>query len=277
MNTDNVSVVNPSAENTLAVNTTPPQRPKPRAHGSVQRSLLVAAGVLLMALLALWGLPGSKAAWQPPQAQTTDLAQLFPPLPQLDASRATAAGTPRREDQLLLMQERPLFVMGRRPPLAQTSAQAEAAPPPSDQWGNAQVQGTFVSAQATGAFVVLDGQPMRILQGQSVGGGQLVAVQPYAIEIQQGARKRQLDVQKLDLTKPPTATAATAAKGGSGARPAASTASPFAITPQPSAAAPAQASRPAAPAAASPADAATPAPPPRKRPVFGGSSSQEKT
>lgn len=244
-----------------------PATPAASARRTAPRVLLAAAGVLLVLLAVLWFGPGQQTFWQPPAAQTINLAELFPPLPELKDGRLSGSGL-RREDQLLLMQERPLFVMGRRPP---PLASASAQPQHTDQWGTAQLRGTFASSQVTGAFVVLDGQPTRILQGQTVGGWELVDVQPQAIEIRQGRQKRQLTVQKVDLTQAPVANGAARA-----AREPAR--SPFAITPPSAAAQQAERARTPAPAQPAPSGEEGEKPPPaRKRPVFGGTSSRAKT
>lgn len=236
--------------------------------------LLGCAALLLILLAWQWLLPSQKAHWIPPAPQGGSVAQLLPPLPNLDDGNI-ATRWPQRQDQLLLLQERPLFVMGRKPPPPVVAAPTED-PAQADHWSTAQVQGTFASGHATGAFVLLNGQSERILQGQTLGGWQLTGVQPRAIEIRRGGQKRQLSVQKIDLTQ----AAPQSAAGSKGA----AVPSPFAVTTPTAAAEQAAATLPEQPAqdaAATKADAAKEtAPdtkPAKKRPVFGGTSSKTKS
>ena len=223
--------------------------------------LLGSAAFLLILLAWQWLLPSQKARWVAPAPQAIDVAQLLPPLPDLDGNNI-ATRLPQRQDQLLLLQERPLFVIGRKPPPPLAAAPSED-PTQADGWSTAQVQGTFASEHASGAFILFNGQAQRLLQGQALGGWQLADVQPTAIEIRRGGQKRQLPVHKIDLTQALPQSAA-APKG-------AAMPSPFAVTTP-------TAGEQAPPTQAKEAKEATPEPQPaKKRPVFGGTNSKTKS
>lgn len=251
------STIPPSPTANAPLQSTPPR-------WTVHRILGTSALLLLGALAWQWLWPGAQAHWVPPQPQTMQMAALLAPLPDLDAS-SLANRWPQRQNELLMLQERPLFVMGRKPPPPPPPAVPDNVPAPSDQWNTAKVLGTFASGTVKGAFVELESQPQRMLQGQVLHGWKLVDVQPQSIELLHGTQKRQLQVQKKDLTQ--LGAGGNPAAVPSGARPAASNPSPFAIrVPAPAAASP-------TPEPAASAPAPTPAPAPKKRPVFGGSRS----
>lgn len=244
------STIPPSPTANVPLQSTPPRWTAPRVLGA-------SALLLLGALAWQWLWPGAQAHWAPPQPQTMQMAALLAPLPDLDAS-SLANRWPQRQNELLMLQERPLFVMGRKPPPpppAKTNT-----PPPSDQWNTAKVLGTFASAKLKGVFVEIEGQPQRMLEGQVLYGWQLVDVQPQSIQLRQGAQMRQLQVQKKDLTQP-----STSAGPASGGATSPSNPAPFAIT-IPAPAAPAPTSSTPEPAAQAPAPA------PKSHAVFGGSS-----
>lgn len=217
------------------------------------RVLGASAAVLALVLAVLWLLPGLQPRWQPPAAQHTDLSNILPALPALDGN-SMATHWPQRQNQLLQLQERPLFVLGRKPP--------PPPPPPkptnpqeTDQWAKATVLGTFTAPSTSGAFIQLDGQPHRILQGQTLQGWELTRVQPHAIEIRQGSLTRELPVHKIDLTQGNAGAPAQAVRPAQPAGP-----NPFAVsTPRPT--------QEPAPKAVTPDP---PPPQPQSRAVFGG-------
>ena len=248
------STIPPSPTANAPLQSTPPR-------WTVHRVLGTSALLLLGALAWQWLWPGAQAHWVPPQPQTMQMAALLAPLPDLDAS-SLANRWPQRQNELLMLQERPLFVMGRKPPPQRPTA--DTGPQTNDQWTTAKVLGTFVSAHVTGVFVELDGKPQRLLQGQVLAGWQLVQVQPQSIELRQGSQMRQLYVQKKDLTQPGPSAGPASGGGASPSNPA-----PFAIT-IPAPAAPAA----PAPTSSTPEPAAqAPAPAPKSRAVFGGTRS----
>lgn len=192
--------------------TTTSRRTIPQRYTPTQWLLL--AGATLAAVLAWqWLWPAQRAIWNPPPPQLQDIQAMQPALPR------PAGDWPDWQNLILQMQERPLFMLSRRlpppPPKEDTPAQ-------SDQWERATLLGTYAAGQVSGAFLLFDGQPQRLVLGQELGGWTLHAVQPDSIELQRRNQKRQLQVQKKDLTQG-------AAKGGKGQPP-----SPFAITSQPS-------------------------------------------
>lgn len=246
------STIPPSPTANAPLQSTPPRWTAPRILGA-------SALLLLGALAWQWLWPGAQAHWVPPQPQTMQMAALLAPLPDLDAS-SLANRWPQRQNELLMLQERPLFVMGRKPPPPPPPPQ-DTTPPSGDQWNTAKVLGTFASASIQGAFVEVEGKPQRMLEGQVLYGWQLVQVQPQAIQLRQGAQMRQLQVQKKDLTQP-----STSAGPASGGATSPSNPAPFAIT-VPAPAAPAA----PAPTSSTPEPAAqAPAPAPKSRAVFGG-------
>ena len=219
------------------------------------RILGASAAVLALVLAVLWLLPGLQPRWQPPAAQHTDLSNILPALPVLDGN-SMATHWPQRQNQLLQLQERPLFVLGRKPPPPPPPPKP-TTPPETDQWAKATVLGTFTAPSTSGAFVLVDGQSHRVLQGQTLSGWELVGVLPHAVEIRKDGQTKQLAVQKKDISQPSAGDKA----------PKAATTSHFSVTtaPAPQAAAP------------NPTPETTPPPAPKERAVFGGSRSTPQT
>lgn len=171
--------------------------------------LLWASAALAAVLAWQWLWPGQRAQWSAPPPQLQDIQSMQPALPQM------ANDWPDWQNQILQMQERPLFRLSRRLP---PPPPKEDAPAQSDQWDKATLLGTYAAGPISGAFLMFDGQPQRLMLGQELGGWTLHAVQPDSIELQRSGKQRQLQVQKKDLTQG-------AAKGA-----AAPSGSPFAIT-----------------------------------------------
>ena len=147
----------------------------------------------LTALLAgLWLLPNQRAHWHPPPAQLQDIQAMQPSLPD------QAEDWPEWQNRILQMQERPLFILERRLP---PPPKKEETPAASDQWNSAVLLGTYASGTTSGAFLVFGGQAQRLVLGQALGGWTLHAVHPTGVELQRDGQKRQLAVQKKDLTQ----------------------------------------------------------------------------
>lgn len=170
--------------------------------------LLLASAALAAILVWQWLWPGQQTRWSEPAAQLQDIQAMQPAVPRL------ADDWPDWQNLILQMQERPLFRLSRRLP---PSSATEESPAKSDQWDGATLLGTYAAAEDSGAFLIFDGQTQRLTLGQQLGGWTLHAVHVDGIELQRSGTKRQLKVQRKDLTQG-------SAQGGG-----AQVASPFAI------------------------------------------------
>lgn len=176
---------------------------------SATQWLLLFSAALAAVLAWQWLWPGQRAQWKAPPAQLQDIQAMQPALPHL------ADDWPDWQNLILQMQERPLFRLSRRLP---PPPPKENAPSQSDQWDTATLLGTYAAGATSGAFLIFDGQPQRLVLGQELAGWTLHAVQPDSVELQRNGKQRQLQVQRKDLTQG-------AAKGAG-----APSGSPFAIT-----------------------------------------------
>lgn len=213
---------------------------------------LALAGLLVATIAYLWVSPDlsiKNVRWVAPPAQPIMFQSLLEPV------------IPKKNDlpddskALLIMQERPLFVLGRKPlPPAPSEGQL-AAPPEKNIWDQAKLLGIFEGAVKAVIFRA-EGKDHRLLLNQSFEGWTLSDVQPKRIELRKAAQVRTLELQKADV----------ASLGKSGQR----TVPAKPLPPRPVAAVPTP--TPAANPTASLAAAGKPATnqPPMEQAVFGG-------
>lgn len=213
---------------------------------------LALAGLLVATIAYLWVSPDlsiKNVRWVAPPAQPIMFQSLLEPV------------IPKKNDlpddskALLIMQERPLFVLGRKPlPPAPAEGQL-AAPPEKNIWDQAKLLGIFEGAVKAVIFRA-EGKDHRLLLNQSFEGWTLSDVQPKRIELRKAAQVRTLELQKADV--------ASLGKGGQRTVPAKP------LPPRPVAAVPTP--TPAANPTASLAAAGKPATnqPPMEQAVFGG-------
>lgn len=210
---------------------------------------LALAGLLVATIAYLWVSPDlsiKNVRWVAPSAQPIVFQSLLEPV------------IPKKNDlpddskALLIMQERPLFVLGRKPlPPAPPEGQL-AAPPEKNIWDQAKLLGIFEGAVKAVIFRA-EGKDHRLLLNQSFEGWTLSDVQPKRIELRKAAQVRTLELQKADV----------ASLGKSGQRTA-----PVPLPPRP-VAAPTPAANSTASANAAAGKPATNQPP-AEQAVFGG-------
>ena len=175
----------------------------------------VALGVVLLATLAgLWLAPDlslKNMRWQPPPAQLASLQTLLEPvqLPQRALADDSAA--------LLVIQERPLFVLSRRPaPPAPVAEQPVA--PEKNSWEKAVLVGVF-SGGTNGIIFRREDKDHRLLLNQSFEGWMLQSVEPQRARVVRAGQSVVLELKKVEAAAlhraPP---AAAAASRGAGAR-----------------------------------------------------------
>ena len=189
-------------------------------------AILVAVNVALALLLAwLWFTPeGSlkNSAWTAPAAQTTDYAQLLPPLPgsaQVDTSKFVA------------MLDRPLFMLTRRPPPPPPPPEA---PAPVDTLTTARIYGMFSSSAGGGIIINIAGKDRRVRLNESLEGGwTLKSISGNTVTFAGAGQTRTLTLPRAALTT----SSGLPVPNSSPAAPFAAQA-PLPPTPQPAAAAP---------------------------------------
>jgi hypothetical protein len=137
-------------------------------------------------------------AWEAPRPLKADIQSLVP------AEQALGGDRQRGELQLLEMQERPLFVINRRPP--------PPPPPPEpekkveeipDAWVQARVTGIF-EGPVTGIIVHIDGKERRLMLNQSFAGWKLQGIEQRSILLERGGQIRSLQLAKAALDKGPS-------------------------------------------------------------------------
>ncbi|MEG2279736.1 MAG: hypothetical protein RSB86_02925 [Comamonas sp.] len=218
---------------------------------------LALAGLLVATIAYLWVSPDlsiKNVRWVAPSAQPIVFQSLLEPvIPKKN-------GLPDDSKALLIMQERPLFVLGRKPlPPAPPEGQL-AAPPEKNIWDQAKLLGIFEGAVKAVIFRA-EGKDHRLLLNQSFEGWTLSDVQPKRIELRKAAQVRTLELQKADV-------ASLGGKSGQRTAPA----KPLPPRPVATAPTPIPAANPTASPAAAKAAAGKPATnqPPEEQAVFGG-------
>lgn len=187
-------------------------------------AILISVNLALAVLLAwLWFTPeGSlkSATWTAPVAQTTDYAQMLPPLPgsaQVDTSK------------FVVMLDRPLFMLTRRPPPPPPPPEA---PAPVDTLTTARIYGMFSSSAGGGIIINIAGKDRRVRLNESIEGGwTLQSISGNTVTFAGAGQTRTLTLPRAALTS-------SSGLPISNPAPAAPFAAPAAPPPQPAAAGP---------------------------------------
>lgn len=150
---------------------------------------------LALALVSMWlhrDASLRNAHWTAPQPVTSDYLQMLPVLP--------ASPAPVDPSRLLVLLERPLFALDRRPPPPPpppTAAQAEA---PVDNFSTATVSG-LVAGNGTGTVIVrIAGKDQRLQLNQSVEGWQLKSIQGRTATFFKNGESRSLQLPLASVT-----------------------------------------------------------------------------
>lgn len=131
------------------------------------------------------------AHWTAPQPVTSNYLQMLPALPALvpvDASR------------LLILLERPLFALDRRPPPPPPPPAAPLAEAPVDNFSTATVSG-LVAGTGTGTVILrIAGKDQRLQLNQSVEGWQLKSIQARTATFSKDGQSRSLQLPLAAVT-----------------------------------------------------------------------------
>ena len=164
--------------------------------------LALPAALLGGALAWAWLTPElqlKNIAWIPPQPLKADIKALVPP------ANVPEDQSKRDEQQLLEMQERPLFAISRKPPppppppAPEKKAQQEVP----DIWQQARVTGIF-EGQVSGIIFSLDGKERRLLLNQNFAGWKLQSLQGRNVVLESNGQTRTLQLVKAAVDKGPT-------------------------------------------------------------------------
>lgn len=163
--------------------------------------LALPAALLGGALAWAWLTPEwqlKNIAWIPPQPLKADIKALVPP------ANVPEDQSKRDEQQLLEMQERPLFAISRKPPppppppAPEKKAQQEVP----DIWQQARVTGIF-EGQVSGIIFSLDGKERRLLLNQNFAGWKLQSLQGRNVVLESNGQTRTLQLVKAAVDKGP--------------------------------------------------------------------------
>lgn len=163
--------------------------------------LALPAALLGGALAWAWLTPElqlKNTAWIPPQPLKADIQALVPP------ANVPEDQSQRDEQQLLEMQERPLFAISRKPPppppppAPEKKAQQEVP----DIWQQARVTGIF-EGQVSGIIFSLDGKERRLLLDQNFAGWKLQSLQGRNVVLESNGQTRTLQLVKAAVDKGP--------------------------------------------------------------------------
>lgn len=152
--------------------------------------LLFLIALLCFVLVFMWLTPqmGLKnVRWSPPAARTLDVNALMQDA--LLPAHVPAATRQALEKNL----ERPLFSMTRKPAPVQVVVQEKVVE--RDQWSDARVLGIFQGA-ISGAIVLLDAKPQRILLNEALFGWTLKQVNPNQVDLERDGQQRSITVSK---------------------------------------------------------------------------------
>lgn len=154
---------------------------------------LVGLNLLLALLLAaLWIGPDGKPRnlrWQPPQAQVTDYAAMLPDIP---------AAAPLSTGVLMVLLERPLFSITRRPPPPPPPPKAAEAPPP-DTLSTARLLGLYAGQGEGGVILHVGGKNRRVRMREHVEGWTLTSIDQRSATFTSGGTQRTLPLLKGSL------------------------------------------------------------------------------
>lgn len=159
-----------------------------KRHALTLLALLNAALVLALAFLWVAG-DGSlrNVRWEPPVPVTSDYLQMLPALPER---------TPVDTSRFMVLLERPLFALTRRPPPPPPPPAAEA---PSDNLSTARLSGVFTGAGAGGVIINIAGKNRRVRLNELVDGWVLQSIQGRSVTFANGGQSRVLQLPRASL------------------------------------------------------------------------------
>lgn len=96
----------------------------------------------------------------------------------------------------LVVLERPLFSLERRPPSAVPTGDSVVAPPPPDVLDNVQISGIFVTGDGGGLIARIEGKTRRVRTGESVGDWTLAAVEGREARFERSGDTRTISLKK---------------------------------------------------------------------------------
>ena len=157
----------------------------------------IACGVLLVIALGyVWWTPNltvKNVSWDPPEPQPVAYSAL------LAQHTPSTSSLVKDSTELLVIQERPLFVLGRKPVPPASPQPAVAAVPEKNIWDGARVLGVF-EGDVAGAIFHVEGKDHRLLLNQSFEGWTLRAVKPRSIEVEKSGKKKVIELVKADMS-----------------------------------------------------------------------------
>lgn len=221
-----------------------------RSISPLARVEIVCGVLLVIALGYVWLTPNltvKNVSWDPPDPQPMAYSEL------LAQHRPSTSSLVKDSTALLVIQERPLFVLGRKPVPPVPPQPAVAAVPEKNIWDSARVLGVF-EGDVAGAIFHVENKDRRLLLNQSFEGWTLRAVRPRSIELEKSGKTKVIELVKADMSGSGVGEKAVAPVRRAGAAKAAPAA-------------------PAAPAAGEKAGLVKKAPPPQA--VFGGTASSK--
>lgn len=160
-----------------------------KRHAVTLLALVNAALVLALAFLWVAG-DGSlrNVRWEPPVPVTSDYLQMLPALPE-----RTRVDTSR----FMVLLERPLFALTRRPPPPPPPPAAEA---PQDNLSTARLSGVFTGAGAGGVIINIAGKNRRVRLNEAVDGWVLQSIQGRSVTFTLGGQTRVLQLARAPLS-----------------------------------------------------------------------------
>lgn len=158
----------------------------------------VASGALLVAALAyVWLNPDlslKNVTWAAPAAQPVAYGAL------IKQHMAPSHNLVKDSTELLVIQERPLFILGRKPvPPALSQSEATAAVPEKNIWDSARVLGIF-EGDVAGVIFHAEGKDHRLLLNQNFEGWTLRAVQQRSIQLEKSGKTKVVNLIKADIS-----------------------------------------------------------------------------
>lgn len=154
--------------------------------------LVLINAVLVLGLASLWVTPDGRLRnmrWQPPAPVMSDYLQMLPALPErarVDTSR------------FMVLLERPLFALTRRPPPPPPPPVAVVEPPP-DNLSTARLSGIFMGAGTGGAIIHIAGKNRRVRLNESVDGWVLQSIEGRSVTFASGGQTRMLQLPRAAL------------------------------------------------------------------------------
>ena len=154
--------------------------------------LLVLINLALAGVLAwLWFTPEGELKnthWARPPAQKSDFASMMPPLPAI---------APVDASQFMVLLDRPLFSLTRRPP---PPPPPPAPPPPVDHLSTAKLMGIVDGGSTGGIIINIAGANRRVRLNEQVDGWVVKSVQGRQVTFNRGGETRTLQLQRSKVS-----------------------------------------------------------------------------